>query len=146
MSAVNIVRRLLDLDPTLTYRQLGEYAGISRQRAHQIVQAHGLPKSRQWTESSRLCSGGCGTRLRFASNHSGWCRMCNTLAHGYEYRCGECGEWRVATGRAATSRRSNTRKKKKYSLDFCGNVCSGKFYARRRRENGTWSQMIGGDK
>ena len=136
MSAVDIVRRLLDLDPTLTYKKLGEYAGVSRQRVHQLVTKYDLPKARRWEESSRPCTGGCGRRLRFDRNRSGWCRACNTLAHGYEYRCGECGEWRAVTGRSAINRRANSRKIKNYNLDFCDNVCAGKFYARRRWQTG----------
>ena len=122
------IRRLLDLDSTLTYDQVAALCGVSKQRVHQLVERHDLPKSNRWDETNRKCSGGCGRRLNRKANISGWCRPCGILSNAYEFVCHQCGKLNVVTGDAAVNRRHNKKHKKYPSLDFCGNSCSSSYF------------------
>jgi hypothetical protein len=126
------IRRLLDLDPTLTYDQVAAYCGVSKQRVHQLVEQHDLPKSSRWNETSRKCAGGCGRRLNRKTNLSGWCRACSILANAYEFMCHGCGKLNVVTGDDAVNRRQNLKHKKHPGLDFCGNSCSSTYFGQHK--------------
>jgi len=127
-------RRLLSLDPTLTYRFLAKEIGVSHQRIAQLVEAYDLPKVGRWRDTSRMCLGGCGKRLNKKVNRSGWCRECSRIAHGFEYTCANCREVKVDYGNRAHSRRTNIRAKKYPSLNFCSNRCSGTYFSRRNKK------------
>ena len=131
---VEIIRRLLDHDSALTYKELGEFAGVSRQRAAQIVKDHDIPKGHKWDATSRLCLGGCGKRLTYVRNQSGFCSPCSVTAHAFEYRCAQCSTIRVVYGLEASQRRSNS-KRKATDLDFCNKVCSGKYFIDKNGSN-----------
>ena len=130
--ASNVIRRLLALDPSLTYSELGKYAGVSKQRAHQITNDHNLFKSGRWSDTSKACLGGCGKRLRFRAK-TGWCRTCLNKTYAYEFRCGWCLGISVVTGKEASNRRSNLKKRKYRGIEFCCKTCSGRFYQREVR-------------
>ena len=126
-----IITRLLSQDDTLTYSELAEYAGVSRGTVYRIVHKHKLPKANSWDVTSRHCLGGCGKRLTYKSNKGGWCKPCLTSSYSYVFRCGWCKEVRVVKGVDASTRRSNDKRKKTH-VNFCNNVCSGKYIAKMR--------------
>jgi hypothetical protein len=137
LSTAEMIQRLLSLDSTLTYRELGSYSGVSPQRAKQIVDKYALHKTGRWSQTSRLCHGGCGQWLRYKSNKSGWCRQCRRRSHSYEYRCAWCGQVRVVSGKLASTRRANNRRVKvNPSLDFCSKRCAGKYFSKKHTHKG----------
>lgn len=142
-AAIWKIRRLLDLDPELTYAQLAGYTGVSRQRAHQLVRKYRLKKVIIYGLGSRPCLGGCGKVVR-SRNRSGFCRPCKKLSHSYEFRCSYCGEVQAVAGRDATNRRTNQGRKKS-TLDFCNRSCGQLFYTEQRRRTHTETEESNDD-
>jgi hypothetical protein len=134
ITAQHIVRRLLSLNPDLTYREIGELAGVSKQRVFQLVEQHGLKKNNRWADTSKACMGGCSKRLRPKTNKTGWCRECLKKAHSYEFVCGFCRQVNVVTGSDAASRRQNAKRRKFPGVQFCTKRCSGLYFQRRKRQ------------
>jgi len=104
-SATNRIKELLEADPLLTYQQLGDAVGVTKQRAFQIVKNNNLEKSFPWTGKTFSCNGGCGKRLYYTLNKSGYCRKCRKRKNSFTFNCSHCGKEQTLIGRDASRKR-----------------------------------------
>ncbi len=109
-SATNRIKELLEADPLLTYQQLGDAVGVTKQRAHQIVKNNNLEKSFPWTGKTFSCNGGCGKRLYYTLNKGGYCRKCRKRKNSFTFNCSHCGKEQTLIGRDASRKRVSLNK------------------------------------
>ena len=115
------IRKLIEFNPKISNVQICEATGYSRQLVSYHTRTMHMPRQ----SPNRSC-GFCGKRIT-RYNSSGLCRGCRPVAFTYEYQCAWCKEVYTCEGHEAAQRR-NSKKHKKYNMDFCTNKCSGKYF------------------
>jgi len=136
---VKKIQRLLAFNPDLTYQQMADTCGITKQRVFAIVKQYNMRdmKTNPWDKSSRPCYGGCGKRVRYDSNKSGWCLQCKRLSNAYEFTCTMCGKFNTFLGSNAAQRRGPRRRKielgtlKHPELQFCNARCRSRYFMKK---------------
>jgi len=104
-SSTNRIKELLKAAPQLTYQELGDAVGVTKQRAFQIVKNNNLEKSFPWTGKTFSCKGGCGKRLYYSLNKSGYCSKCRKESNSFTFNCSHCGKEHTLIGKDATTKR-----------------------------------------
>ncbi|KKK89498.1 hypothetical protein LCGC14_2732480 [marine sediment metagenome] len=104
--------------PKLKLREIGEIAGITRERTRQVLHDQGLPTKALYNGSYACID--CGKK---AKNKNGRCRACHHKAYYITLTCLGCER----TFDRLLSIDKRDRKGNPLKKDFCGNKCQGKW-------------------
>ena len=122
------VRRLLELDPTLTGTEIGRLlGGISKQAVSKHIQKIDVLRAEH--TKYRSCVG-CRKQISFRSK-TGLCADCLKQSYEYLFTCAQCGKRNTVTGSLAKYRRINRARATAHRYEFCNARCASR-YARIR--------------